>query len=347
MNVNGIRIDNFTSRFTRGAHGLVPVRLTAMALFFGASLCMAQNNLVRLLPPDAPVLAGLRQVPQKEAKDMLWLATRNNEDDLSRLVALTDHDTERRIEQVMVADWALNGNRLGNHLLVAQGRFNLANVSAAAANRVVERLNYAGTTVLDIEAAGGSKPVSRWLAVPQRDVAVFGTPSAVQLALDRFRSGTRPDPLLLERLKNAHTRDAAWSSVVLDAHTLATHADLHTGDAFSACISRMREVGLGIQPGSTVTIDLQMKGRDASGGAEPGGSMQCVSEALFGRNTPQMRVAFSGDREPHVRVTMEHSQYDAWLDSFRTSRTHELLEAMISGSGPDAEPLADGAESLR
>src|ERR1700675_2797062 len=93
--------------------------ISALALFFSVSFCLAQSDLIRLIPADAPVIAGMRRLPHDEAKDALWLATRNNTDDLALLVAMTEDDPERRVEQVIAADWAAKNDNLGNHLLLA------------------------------------------------------------------------------------------------------------------------------------------------------------------------------------------------------------------------------------
>ena len=347
MNVNVIRIDIFGSHSSRRAHAFVLGLPAALVMFFSASLCLAQSNVARFIPPNVPVIAGMHRTPNEQARDAMWLATPNNGDDLRNLVALTDHDPDRLIEQVIAADWQLNGNRLGNHLLIAQGRFNPGRVFPAEADRVVEKLQYDGMAVVAIDATGGSKPGARWLAMPQRDIALFGNPSAVQVALDRFRSGRAADPGLLERMKTAQHHEAAWSSVLLDSRPLQKLANLQTGDAFSACIARMREVSLGIQLAKTVTIDLRMEARDDLTGAVSGGSIQCVSDALFGSRTPEMRVAFDGGPQPHVRVTMARADYDAWLDLFRKSRTNAVLEAMISGTDPVAESPAENVQSIR
>jgi hypothetical protein len=362
MNVNEIGIVDLGSRSVRRARALVLAPVAILGLFFGAPLCQAQTDLARLLPPDAPVIAGMRRVPEHHAKDALWLATRNNADDLNRLVELTNLDPGRRVDQVMVADWPSDGNRLGNHLLIAQGQFNLAHVFPSRDSKPLARLNYHGISICAIETSGSSKPPVRWLAVPRRDVALFGTPSAVQYALDRFLNSAPPDPALVQRLKQAQAHDAAWSSLLLDAPPVQARATLYTSDAFSACVARLRQVGLAIHLGSTVTIDLDMQGRNdanetasggtasggtASGGTASGGTMQCVSEALFGTTTPEMRVSFSGDQRPHVRVSMRRSDYDRWLDSFRASHTHQLLEAMISGSEPASESTADPSQTFR
>ncbi len=355
MNVTEFRVVDIESRSAIHTRPMVRSLAAAMGLFFAASLCLAQSDLARLLPPEVPVIAGMHRLPHDQAKDTLWLATRNNGDDLSRLVALTDHDMDRRIDQVMVADWPSNANRLGDHLLIAQGQFRLASVISTRDSTIREKRSYENIPVLAIEIAGAPGPALRWLAMPRHDLVLFGTPSAVQLALDRFRSGAPADPGLLERLKKAHAADAAWSSVLLDSRLLQTREPLHTNDSFSACIARMREVDLAVHLGCTVTVDLQMdagnasdqsvSGGTASEGTASRGTMPCVSDALFGSRTPEMRVSFSGDREPRVRVTMQRAQYDAWLDTFRTSRTRQLLEAMISGGAADSP--ADAIDALR
>jgi hypothetical protein len=53
----------------------VSVRMVAaIALFFTGSLCLAQSNLIRLIPPATPVLAGLRRTLPGHGDDFLWLS---------------------------------------------------------------------------------------------------------------------------------------------------------------------------------------------------------------------------------------------------------------------------------
>ena len=329
-----------TPRSTRNAYLLVIWLMSAMLLFFSASFCMAQNDLVRLVQPDAPVIAGLHRMSQDRSKDALWVATRNSVDDLSRLVALVENDPERRVDQVIVADWGSSTSSPGSHLVIAQGRFNLASIASTMAHPA--KLSYDGVPVLAIETKAGSTPAMRWLAVPQRELALFGTPSAVQVALDRFRSGAHADPQLLERLRNAHDRDAAWSSVVLAPRALQASGKFQAG-ALAPCLDRMREVDLGIQIGKTVTIDLHTEPRDGAAGV----SAECISTALFANYAPLMRIGFGGGERPDVRVTLVRSDYERWLDPFRKSELKQTLAALLSAPGGSADPAPDNVESVR
>jgi hypothetical protein len=330
-------MESLDSQRARKSYAPVICLVAMMAFFFSASLCLAQSDLVRLIPPDAPVIAGLHHMPQDQSSSALWLATRNNLDDINRLVALTDSDLDRRFDYVVVADWPSPTDNLGSHVLVAGGRFTMASILSTIAHP--KKLTYNGVTVLAV-AATGTEETARWLAIPENNIAIFGTPAGVQVAIDRYRSGAGSDPRVLERLRNAHDRNQAWSSVVLAPRTLET-ASLHaTPDNLSPCLNRMREVDLGIQPGKNVTIDLHTESRDGSGGA----AMECMSAAIFKSYTPEMRVSLGGERQPSMRLTLTRAEYDRWLDSFRKSKMSQTLEAFISGAEP---ATADNLQTVR
>ena len=314
------------------------VRVIAAMILLSGSYCLAQSDLIRLIPPNAPVIAGMRRVHPDQAKDALWLATKNNADDVGRFVALTDGDSERRINHVIVADWASTTDNLGNHLLLAQGRFNLINTGLTALNAGATRLIYKGVPVLAVEAGTGGKPGTRWLAMPRSEFAVFGTPEAVQTALDRFRSGAAADPQLVERLKNEHEEDAAWSSVRLDSRYLQARVKLGGDeDAMLRCLGQIHELDLGIRMGATVKIDLHTGPAAADDGA--GASVGCLASAFFGNGSPRKHVVVYGDDETHLRVSLGRDQYDRWLDVFRKSRTNQMLEAMMGA------PANEGSQS--
>ena len=321
---------NRKSQFGYRARVLGVRVIPALALLSSVSFCLAQSDLIRLIPPDAPVIAGMRRLPHDEAKDALWLATRNNTDDLARVVALTADDPERRVEQVIAADWAAKNNSLGSHLLLAEGRFNFANVSSTVLASGGKKLVYNGVPVLTIEATGTAARGTRWLAVPRNNIAIFGSPSAVQYALDRYRSSAQADPQILQRLRNAHAHDAAWSSVRLDSRSMESRVKLVDDGGMSSCLGRLREFDLGIRLGETVRIDLHA---DPLHHEEGSVSIGCLNTALFGNGTPQMRVAVGGEGEPGLRVTLAREEYDRWLDSFRKSKVNQTLEAMISMPG--------------
>lgn len=325
------------SHFSRRACALIACLLAFMALFFGATLCVAQNDIVRLLPPDAPVIAGLHRMTADQNKDALWLATPNNIDDLKRLIALTDSDLDRRFDYVVVADWSSDTDDLGSHLLIAKGHFSMASVLSTIAHP--KMLSYGGLSILAVRAPSGSTQPARWLAVPRSNIALFGTPAGVQFAIDRLNHRAPVDPRVLDRLGNAHDREQAWSSTMPPQHAIREDANFHAGSPnLAPCLSRMREIDMGIHVGKTVTIDLHAESRDGSASA----AMACMNAAIFKRYSPAIAISLDNQSRPSMRLTLSRADYERWLDDFRKSHNNQTLEAFISGGESNsASNLAD------
>jgi hypothetical protein len=310
--------------------------MVIIVLFFSVSLCRAQSDhspsdLVRLIPPDAPVVAGMHRLPHGEQRDGLWLATKHNSDDLDRFITITEGDTQRRVDQVIAADWASPTDGLGNHLLIAQGRFSFTNVLSTASG--LTRLVVDGAPVLAFEDSGTNMHGPLWLAMPRADFALFGAPSAVRYALARYRAGDPMDARMKERIKNAYYEDASWSSVRLNSRPRVSAVHLQET---AVCLSEIRELDLGVRLGAKVRVEVRA-GSLANGSVDAGG---CLRRLFFGGNDSRAHFTVYGDDASRVRVSLDRGEYDHWLDSFRKSRVPETLEAMLS------EPRDGGSETV-
>lgn len=341
MTVNDVDMYTLDPHSSRKSYALIIFLVATMALFFGATLCLAQSDLITFIPPDAPVIAGLHRMPADRSKDALWLSTRNNLDDLKQFVTLTNNDLDRRLDQVIIADWASDTGSLGSHIVVAQGQFNLASMTSTMAHPV--KLLYAGVQVVEIDARTSSEPGSRWLAVPKPKIALFGTPSAVRYALDRYRSGAAADRRLIARLRNASSRDSAWSSIALDAQVLPSRFQIASpANSLLPCLNRMREVDLGIRVGRTVSVDLHTESYDGANR-----SMECMTAALFGGSVREEQVEYGSRGRPDIRVTLARADYERWLETFRKSRFDQGLEAVLSGADARTLPSFANTQTLR
>jgi hypothetical protein len=295
--------------------------VAAVALFFTGSLCLAQSNLIRLIPPGTPVLAGLRRTLPGQGDNFLWLATKNNTGDLQQFVSMTAGDPDRRFDRVIVTDSLPDDHSPANHLLLAKGKFNFAAISATALDSGGRKSTYKGMPVLILEALG-----PRWLAVPRPSVALFGSPSAVESALDRYLSGAAGDPFIVQRLRNISGHDAAWSSIMIDPSQVRSHMNLHRDpDVIYPCLLHARELVLGIRPGSPVKIDM----RTMSDSPEDAvASLACLRTALFHNETPSVRISFPGGTQHALLATLSREAYDRWLNVFQMPMMNQMLEAM-------------------
>jgi hypothetical protein len=305
----------------------VAVRMfAAFALFFTGSLCLAQSDLIRLIPPGTPVLAGLRRTLPGKGEDFLWLATKNNTGDLQQFVSITAGDPDRRFDQVIVADSLSDTHGWGSHLLLANGKFNFAAISTTALGSGVGRSSYKGVPVLILEALANESRGPRWLAVPRPGVALLGSPSAVERALDRYLSRVAGDPLIVQRLRSIYGHDAAWSSIMLDSSQVESHLNLHgDADVIYTCLRHARELVLGIRPGPDIKIDMRTTS-DTNQDADA--SLACLRTALFSNRTPSVRISFTGGNQHALLATLPRDAYDRWLDVFRNSMMNQMLEAM-------------------
>jgi hypothetical protein len=318
---------NLGNSYTKPARTFIVV--AAIALFLSGSLCLAQSDLIRLIPPDTPVLAGLRRTLPDQG-DFLWLATKNNTGDLQRFVSITAGDPDRRFDQVIVAGSLSDAHSPGTHLLLARGKFNFAAISTTALGSGVIKSSYRGVLVLILEALASESRGPRWLAVPRPGVALLGTPSAVESALDRYLSHAARDPFIVQRLRNVSGHDAAWSSVMLDSSQIQSHLNLRDqADVLYPCMRHARELVLGIRPGSNVKIYMRTTS-DTNQDADA--SLACLRTALFSNRPPSMRISFTGGKQHALLATLPREAYDRWLDVFRGSAMSQMLEAMTSAA---------------
>jgi hypothetical protein len=316
--------------------------VAAIALFLSGSLCLAQSDLIRLIPPGAPVLAGLRRTLPGQGDNFLWLATKNNTGDLQQFVSITAGDPDRRFDQVIVAGSLSDTHSPGSHLLLAKGKFNFASISATALDSGGRRSSYQGLPVLILDALAGESRGSRWLAVPRPGVALLGSPSAVESALDRYLSRAAGDPFILQRLRTISEHDAAWSSIMLDATQVELHLNQHrSAEVIYPCLRHARELVLGIRPGSDVKIHMRTMSDTAE---DADASLACLRTALFSNETPAVRISFTAGTQHALLATLSRAAYDRWLNVFRKSTMNQMLEAMMPAAeegGPNSTLVPD------
>jgi hypothetical protein len=268
------------------------------------------------------VLAGLRRTPPGQGDNFLWLATKNNTGDLQQFVSITAGDPDRRFDQVIVADSLSDTHGPGRHLLLAKGKFNFAAISTTALGSGVRKSFYKGVPVLILGQGRG--PL--WLAVPQSGVALLGSPSAVESALDRYLRPVAGDPFIVQRLRSISGHDAAWSSIMLDSSQVESHLNLHgDADVIYPCLRHVRELVLGFRPGSDVKIDMRTTS-DTNQDADE--SLACIRTVLFNNRTPSVRISFTSGNQHTLLATLPRDAYDRWIGVFRNSMMNQMLEAM-------------------
>jgi len=300
------------------------LRVAAISAFvLGGSACFAQSELARYIAPETPVLAGMRAVPPDERGNLMWLATKNNAADLSQLVEVTGVDPGRKLDEVIATDFASRTESLGNHLLLAKGRFDYGVIATEERAHGAKEIEYRGVPVLVMEAPHNSAQGPRWFAVPKRDVAMVGTAEAVAQALDRSIENAEADPRIEGRLIHVPRRDAAWSSIAIGPAQVRPQL-AEDASRVGRCLGSTGEFMLGIDPGSTVEIDMKTTAKQ--GAAE---TAACLSNSIFGGGARLVRVAANTADGATLKIKLRREEYERWLNSFRGGHEDNLLEAMV------------------
>lgn len=299
--------------------------LTVVALT--SLLCSAQDELIRLISPDTLVLGGMRRTSAPE-QDILWVVARNNISDLNQLITLTNSDAGRRFDRVVVTDSASQRDSLGDHLLLAQGRFSPGRITAHAVSSGWTRSTYDNVSVLMLKP--GASEEERWLAVPDNHIALLGTPAGVRSALDRYMRHAAVDPGIAERIRRVPTDDLAWSSLPLTSEPVSSHVSLNGyGRAMLSCMRNVSEVVVGVRLGAKAIIDLHA---DESEGRQ-GAALGCLTRVLKSGGILALEPIADGRGAPAMRVTLTRAEYDLWVESFRQPMVDQMLIAAVGCAG--------------
>lgn len=301
-------------------------RLAALAYLVTGAMCSAQDALARLIPDNAPVIAGMQRSSKDKAYDRLWLATPKNLNDLEDFISLTELDASRRFDRVIVTASPRGNDPLGNHLLIAEGRFDL-NVIAQPNASAVRDYHGVPILVLDQTASRGAK--TRWLADIHNRIALFGSPSAVQRALLRYESGEPADAAVRARLQRIPRKDVAWSSITLNSVILRSHLRLNAYErSVVPCLIAAKELVFGVRFESDAQLDFRVL---ADTPQDVGTSLACLNELADRTDRITMRTRLlTGAPIGSMSIVATRDEYSRWVDMFR----HHGGDLLLAASAP-------------
>jgi hypothetical protein len=222
----------------------------------------AEDKLLRLVPANAAIVAGIEDPHHEDQSGRLLIVTHNNYVDLGDWIGLMGVDDRQKVDRLIeVAVPSARGD-LGEHLLLAQGTFHGRRILQTAQDNGAVASNYAGVRIVILKPfAREQKEMTdtRWLALPDDNIAIFGTPAMVKNALDRYRLSTAADGALVKRLQELKPDVNCWSLLSMRGAVLARH--LRAGvldESGSALLRRVSEVAIGVHYGSKERVDFAL-----------------------------------------------------------------------------------------
>ena len=323
----------FSLSFPNAYTGANVFRIAALGtLLLTGAVCSAQDALSRLIPPDAPVLAGMQRSSTDNEYDRVWLATAKNANDLKDFISLTDADASRRFDRVMVAASPAGDDLLGDHLLIAEGRFDLSVIAQPAASAASD---FHGVPIIVLDQASvqdqasNSGAETRWLANLHNRIVLFGSPSAVQKALLRFQSGEPADPAVRARLERIPRKDIAWSSITLNPVILKSRLRLNANERnLIPCLTAATELAFGVRFDSNARLDFHIS---ADSPQDADTSIACLKQLADHTDLTAMRTRLStGAPIGTISIVSTRNEYGRWVDMVR----HHSGDLLLAAAAP-------------
>ena len=255
--------------FPSFAHRMLGATLPAILTLSGLA-SPRSSKLLPLVPPGAQVVAGFENPHRGHTGGRLLLSTTTNRLDLDDWLALAGVDTKRVFDEVIEVSTTTRGGELRDHLLLVAGRFDRERIFGAAGQ------NGAQTAVYDAEPILIVKPFpreqqrmldTRWLAVLDNRVAIMGTPSMVQQALQRYQTHAVADSILDERLSQLRSDVNSWNVLVAapDAPRNLVFARAHS--EWARVMEGADVLMVAAHFGLKVRVDFSLHARDDRGAA--------------------------------------------------------------------------------
>ena len=198
------------------------MRQTSLVLaltLFGASAFAADPQLMNLLMPDAKIVAGINVSTAKISPLGQFLISRvpGNGPGLQRFIATTGFDPRQNLTEVLAATNADASSPAS--LLILSGTFDVSWITTAVANHPNQQVGtYDGATL--ITATAPNARVVHAIAFMGNSIAVAGTASSVEAALDRSSQQNSIDSGLATQVNTLSLNNDEWLASITSVGAL-------------------------------------------------------------------------------------------------------------------------------
>ncbi|HMD50910.1 MAG TPA: hypothetical protein VKG79_17480, partial [Bryobacteraceae bacterium] len=167
-----------------------------------AGLFAADPGLLRLVMPDAKVVAGLQVDRTRDSQFGQFVLSQMqlNDPAFQQFVAETGFDPRKDIQELVIASNWQSAAAQSRWLVMAKGAFDLDKIQRAAERSGAAASSYQGATVYSF-AGRGSPDSDNAIAFLDASSAVMGDAASVKAAVGRKKSGAAASSDLLGKVK--------------------------------------------------------------------------------------------------------------------------------------------------
>jgi hypothetical protein len=284
----------------------------------------AQDRLLRLVPANAEIVAGIQDPHHGDQSGRLLIVTHNDDADLRDWIALAGAMNDRQqVDKLIEAAASSPRGELSEHLLLAGGSFRGAGILHAAESDGGVRSEYKGVRIVELRPFAREQQEMRdirWLAMLDDNTAIFGSPTMVQRALDRYLSSAPADAELVKRMSGLKPDVNCWSILTMPGRMMAAHMLPATLDETSAALVRgATSLSISVHYGSEDRVDFTF-------GTENTNAATALAAAISG---PRYMFSVADTLHAHLEsvavwqnevrgsVRLAEKEFDPWLAGLR------------------------------
>lgn len=281
----------------------------------------AENPLLRLVPVNAQIVAGIEDPHHADQSGRLLLVTHNDNVDLRDWIALAGVDDRQHVDKLIEVAASSARGELSEHLLLARGSFDGRRILEAARENGSVAIRYDDVRVAEVKPfLRETKQMreTRWLAIPDDSTVIFGSPVMVKSALDRFVAHTGVDAGLAQRVGDLERDVNCWSILTMRGEMIATHMLRGVLDESGvALVNGSNSLSLSVHYGSKERVNFAL-------GMQDRGAANAVATAIRGpghllpvADEWHSRLENVSVRGTEVRgsLVVGEKEFDLWLSA--------------------------------
>jgi len=229
-----------------------------------AGLFAADSGLLRLVMPDAKVVAGLQVDRTRDSQFGQFVLSQMqlNDPAFQRFVVETGFDPRKDIKELVIASNWQSASTQSRWLVMAKGAFDLEKIQRVAERNGTAASSFQGASIY-VFAGRGSPDSDNAIAFLDVSSAVMGDVASVKAAIQRKKSGAEASSDLLEKVKDVSAKNDFWfvTLVPLSEFDLALPNPTANGAMHGNMLTAINQASGGIRFGEMVTISANVVAR--------------------------------------------------------------------------------------
>ena len=234
---------------------LLPVLILAIA----PAVHAADPGLLRLVMPDAKVVAGLQVDRTRDSQLGQFVLSHMQLDDpaFQHFVDETGFDPRKDVKELLIASNWKSATGQPHWVVMAKGAFDLEKIQRAAEANGAAVTGYQGASIFSF-AGRGSPDNDNAIAFLDRTTAVMGDTASVKAAVERKQSGAAASNDLMGKAKDLSAKNDFWFVTLVPLSEFDLALPNAGGPMNSNMFMAINQASGGIRFGETVTISADV-----------------------------------------------------------------------------------------